>query len=373
MLRPLMSSSLGNWAHQWLQRMAVVALLSLMLCLGGYAQKRVLARVDSMVEHRLEPADSMLDKRLGKADSLLGGRLARMDRVLAERYYRQKFDTAFILRPAQRWNVALTTRLTTNSIDATTRMGGISSHLQMRADWKYSLGVKVGYSGLALTLSFNPAKLVGRETDWGLNLSGYGNRLGGEARAVISSTMRGKMTLDDTVTEIGTGYLKQYALYANGYYAFNFRKFSYPAALTQSYVQRRSAGSWLLGASLYASRIDVEDIIVQRGRFDSVTLGLGGGYGFNWVPNPHWLLHISCTPSLCVFTYSMLHYEAQKMRMRMQFPEFIIAGRGAINYNYRNLFVGASLVFNYSANGRADNLKVATTNWNGRAYLGLRF
>lgn len=373
MLRPLMSSSLGNWAYQWLQRVAVVALLSLMLCPGAHAQKRVLARVDSMVEHRLELADSLLDKRLGKADSLLGGRLARVDRVLAERYYRQKFDTAFMQRPARRWNVALTTRLTTNSIDATTRMGGIDRRLQMRADWKYSLGVKVGYSGLSLTLSFNPAKLVGKETDWGLNLSGYGNRLGGEARAVISSTMRGKMTVDDAVTEIGTGFLKQYALYANGYYAFNFRKFSYPAALTQSYVQRRSAGSWLLGASLYASRIDVEDIIVQRGRFLGVTLGLGGGYGFNWVPTSHWLLHISCTPSLCVFTYSQLHYEAQKMRMRMQFPEFIIAGRGAINYNYRNLFVGGSLVFNYSANGRADNLKVATTNWNGRAYVGLRF
>lgn len=39
-----------------------------------------------------------------------------------------------------------------------------------------------------------------------------------------------------------------------GYYTFNHRRFSYPAAFTQSYIQRRSAGSWLAGISYQSSR-----------------------------------------------------------------------------------------------------------------------
>ena len=38
-------------------------------------------------------------------------------------------------------------------------------------------------------------------------------------------------------------------LNVNAYYAFDSSRFSYPAAFSQSYIQRRSAGSFLLAFS----------------------------------------------------------------------------------------------------------------------------
>ena len=35
----------------------------------------------------------------------------------------------------------------------------------------------------------------------------------------------------------------------NAYYAFNGRRFSYPAVFSQSWMQKRSCGSLMLGAS----------------------------------------------------------------------------------------------------------------------------
>ncbi|MBQ8127243.1 MAG: DUF4421 family protein [Prevotella sp.] len=43
--------------------------------------------------------------------------------------------------------------------------------------------------------------------------------------------------------------MKLQTLNVNGYYIFNRRHFSYPAAFAHSYVQRRSAGSLVLAVS----------------------------------------------------------------------------------------------------------------------------
>ena len=53
--------------------------------------------------------------------------------------------------------------------------------------------------------------------------------------------------------DLPEGILQVKTLNVNAFYVFNYRRFSYPAAFSQSYIQRRSAGSFLLAIRLYAT------------------------------------------------------------------------------------------------------------------------
>ena len=70
-----------------------------------------------------------------------------------------------------------------------------------------------------------------------------------------------------------------------GYYSFNHRRFSFPAAFTQSYIQRQSAGSWLAGISYQGGSIKTSDNLKARSQnapdinIGVGHIGIGGGYG----------------------------------------------------------------------------------------------
>lgn len=76
-------------------------------------------------------------------------------------------------------------------------------------------------------------------------------------------------------------------------YLFNSKKFSAKAAFEQSEVQKRSAGSWVMGGGIYYYRIgDDKNVLNQtaRERVSNLQLGLNGGYAYSWVAGTHWLL-----------------------------------------------------------------------------------
>lgn len=98
------------------------------------------------------------------------------------------------------------------------------------------------------------------------------------------------------------------------YYIFNHKKFSYPAAFSQSTNQRRSAGSPLLGIGYTAHTLNLDadklkDVVesVTDGNGQTVKLDSGlmfkqvryssysvsGGYAYNWVFARNWLFAAS--------------------------------------------------------------------------------
>ncbi|WP_300852719.1 DUF4421 family protein [uncultured Bacteroides sp.] len=52
--------------------------------------------------------------------------------------------------------------------------------------------------------------------------------------------------------------LRSRRLQANGYWVLNHHRFSYPAVFTQSYLQKRSCGSVVLGLSLHAEQLELD-------------------------------------------------------------------------------------------------------------------
>jgi hypothetical protein len=67
--------------------------------------------------------------------------------------------------------------------------------------------------------------------------------------------LAGDITRDDHLSQLESGDLTLKVVNLAGYYTFNHRHFSFPAAFTQNYIQRRSAGSWLAGISYQGGSI----------------------------------------------------------------------------------------------------------------------
>ena len=96
----------------------------------------------------------------------------------------------------------------------------------------------------------------------------------------------------------------------NLYYIFNHHKFSYPAAFSQSTIQRKSAGSMLIGIGVTKHSIGVDwdnmenllkeklnitnqavlDSSIRFERIKYTDISLSCGYAYNWAFAHNWLL-----------------------------------------------------------------------------------
>ena len=102
--------------------------------------------------------------------------------------------------------------------------------------------------------------------------------------------------------------IKVRTVFADGYYLFNNKHFSYAAAYKQSVLQKRSAGSLMAGAMFYYGSIDYAshangDIIYLMHGLGRVKLwqgSIGVGYAYNWVPTRGLLLNAMVMP---MFTF----------------------------------------------------------------------
>ncbi len=297
--------------------------------------------------------------------------LMKVDSVLRERYYGADIDTNYLQRPEQRWDIRVGNNFSSSALQLTAERDGNEYKAELDADMKMTAQVKISYSGLALALSVNPTSLKGKNNDWGLNFNTSGRRFGLDVTASISKTMKGYVNDGDIRRDVNTGDMQQKMIYATAYYAFNARRFAYAAASSLSYIQKRSAGSWLLSAAFYGTAITTERKMSSE--LNHLNFALGGGYGYNWVPGRHWLFHISGTPTLCLYSHSSVTVNGEYEKMKRHFPEFIIIGKGAVVYQTRKWFLGSNMIYYTSVNGEKSKLHMLNTRWYLRTFVGLRF
>jgi hypothetical protein len=170
--------------------------------------------------------------------------------------------------------------------------------------------------------------------------------------------------------ELPDGLLSVKTLNLNAFYVFNSRRFSYPAAFSQSYIQRRSAGSFLLAASGMGQHATLD--WDQKMELKMTNLALGGGYGYNYVPSRGCLLHLSALPTFVVYSNTSMNFGDTRVPLHYHFPEVIITGRGAIIRQWGNKFLGISMVYNFTNIGHKESLALHNTKWRIRTFFGLR-
>lgn len=234
----------------------------------------------------------------------------------------------------------------------------------------------VAYRGLGAAVALNPMKLAGKSQDYELNVNSYSNRFGFDIVFLSSKTYHGKASMNDEVTPIEKGAIRQQALNVNLYYAFNSKRFSFPAAFSQSYLQRRSAGSFMVGASFDGQITDIdanETANQQPINLKLMEIGIGAGYGYNLVAGKRWLFHLSLLPTFDFYIHSRLKENGERINLHYRFPSLITTGRGAAVYSWRNQFAVAALIYNYSVVGDRDQLQVRRSKWRVRFTYGFRF
>ena len=318
-----------------------------------------------------------IQKRLARYDR----QLFRGDSLLAANYHKVKYDTAYIGRPDARWTIKYRGNLSGADMRTTSVTDGVQNRSRVTADCRGTLSMAVAYRGLGLGVAVNPAKFAGKCKDFEYNLNSYSNRYGFDVVFLSSKTYHGYKAADAERIDIHKGQISQNALNLNFYYAFNYRRFSFPAAFSQSYIQKRSAGSWMIGASFDGSKTELNDMTIRLNEF-----AVGAGYAYNLVIARHWLCHLSALPTMTIYShdYTKTRTSADEdnapsatstMRhdMKYHFPSAIITGRGAVVYSWRNKFAGATAVYNYSVAGDEDHLKVRRNKWRVRMFFGFRF
>lgn len=142
------------------------------------------------------------------------------------------------------------------------------------------------------------------------------------------------------------------ALGVGAYWVFNNKRFSYPAAYSQSTNQRRSAGSWLLGLHYSSHRINFDHTKLpapllanlqkplKLTHIEYTDYTVSFGYTYNWVFARNWLFNISFMPGV---GYKKSKVDVVRNGIRHNINMDLIV-RSGIVWNNSKYYIGASLV-----------------------------
>lgn len=181
----------------------------------------------------------------------------------------------------------------------------------------------------------------------------------------------------------------------NIYYIFNHKKFSYPAAFSQSTIQRRSCGSALcgIGYTRHSLNIDWEKLYSLVGRvlgedvaekymderlkmkkLKYTDVSASGGYAYNWVFAHNFLAAASLSLSLGYKGSS-----GNSNSLSSTFKDFSIhnfnidgVGRFGIVYNNMKWYVGANSIF-HTYNYRKSQFYTNSLFGSVNVYVGFNF
>lgn len=179
----------------------------------------------------------------------------------------------------------------------------------------------------------------------------------------------------------------------NTYYIFNHRKHSYPATYNQSTCQKRSAGSPLVGfgfgsydlrmnwAYLYDNVAQKypdyspqfsDDEQMQYIQYDCYSLY--GGYSYNWVFAPNWLVGASASLAVSYNKSSGDIFRWDKFYYDFKFTNLSLDGIGRIGlvWNNTRFFAGASATV-HSYNYKRDQFSLNNIFGSYNVYFGLNF
>lgn len=267
----------------------------------------------------------------------------------------------------------------------------------------YKVGPYFGWRWIFLGHTVDVAHLKDRDGRKDFNVSLYSNQIGvdlfyrksGDSYRVTGMTL-GKDIDTSPMKNAPFGGFSSSVKGFNLYYIFNHRKFSYPAAYSQSTVQRRSCGSAIAGIGYTKHRLDVdwdsfEKLVISRlgnayqpEELDTTLLSssvnytdysVSGGYAYNWVFAYNWLFDISFQAGL---GYKRSTGDTQMDNAgffrSFDFKNFNIDGilRMGVVWNNTKWFAGANTIlhaYNYRKSQFSTNNIFGSVN----IYVGFNF
>lgn len=285
-----------------------------------------------------------------------------------------------------------------------------------------SAGLWLGYRGYGLGFS----KELGKTTGSTFSFGAMGGRFGLNLR--ISSyksdmpdiymngeQVSGRNISDDRLEDP----INVRNFFLDGYYMLNGKHFSYSAAYDNSLIQRRSAGSVVIGGMYFHSRVDysadsnwlLTALMKDVGMVKFTQGSIGMGYAYNWVPARGLLVNAMAMPMFTfynrttkyLYDFAMIdpngkiideeylegldegeYYDilfdpktkisaiSEREEKTGNKPKFNFDMRVCMTYNWDRWYVRAYGHFNLFRYG-SDLVSGRMTDWTAYAALGFRF
>ena len=303
----------------------------------------------------------------------------RLVNKLSDNYFKVKYDTNYVARPKEKWLFRLLGNQTGNYIHAKGTVNGLYSEYDLHTKTNNTLGLEINYCDIAATISVNPAKIGGDYNDYEFNFEYHGQKISFDINYQRANSLAGDISYRN-VDHLDEDALRMNVVNIAAYYTFSHSRFSFPAALFQNYLQRRSAGSWLAGLSVQSGSIKTTEELKARSsvapevHLTFANVALGGGYGYNFVFGKHsqWLFHLSALPSFVVYKHNRLTVNGDELKDHSLCFNMVFNERAALVYHFTPRYnVGASLIMSNSIYNN-DDIKINQNKYLARVFFGLR-
>lgn len=262
-----------------------------------------------------------------------------------------------------------------------------SQSISLRPENGNKMGLYIGWKWLYLGWSFDMTKNNAKED---INLSFYTAKLGIDL--LYRRRDRGfKLYETEGFTNDYGQKIRDYRRAFDGfstmqkginvYYIFNNKRFSYPAAYSQTTNQRISAGSFILGLTYNEQtfRFNYQNIdpkllarLNSELKFEKVKYKdfcINFGYSYNWVFARNLLANISLTPGVGYKNSSLKINDSKEFISNINI-DFIT--RAAVVYNNSRYYIGASFV-SHTYSYRKSKLSVINGYGTINVYTGINF
>lgn len=192
--------------------------------------------------------------------------------------------------------------------------GGAEKDLRYAANFQPNIGFGLSYSFLTVNLSFgvgDPPAEKGKTSSFSFQSNLYYRKW---AVDFILKTYKGMYLKDENQVSTTPGYfvnpdLRSTIIGGAMWRILNSSRFSYKAIMTQSEWQKKSAGTFLLGAEVYYGYVHGHDSLVPTGtagnyvqagvtNLNYMKIGPGIGYAYTFVFKRHWFAAAALTANL---------------------------------------------------------------------------
>lgn len=316
-------------------------------------------------------------------------------------------DTNYVMPHKQWWRIAYINSFSNTNMNVRSfePIYGVEGNLN--AETRLHLAGSVAFRGLGYTYTYDMD-----HQDMSMMFNYYGNVFGGEILFNRTKSMHGPLSiynwleleeelygLVNTDVDVEGSDMSYYNVLTDFYVVLNDEKFSFPAALGYSHLQKKSAGSIILGGGYVYSGTSVRNPALQYiwgglKHFSIREAALGAGYGYNFAYRlgaEHYLLfHFSLVPLVTVWNYYDDHYEEYQEDATFKERDsdettwlwdditndeiqIIWMFRNSLNYNYKNFFAGLNSFFARQTLSKGDDLDYEVDLWILRAFVGVRF
>jgi len=252
------------------------------------------------------------------------------------------------------------------------------------------LGVYFGWRWLFAGISFDIRDIFGGKSNSSrkeIEFSIYSSKFGVDLYYRKSGDEFNSSTSDATSPETGNwdesyGGIHNNIHGLNAYWIFNYKRFSYPAAFSQSTCQRRSAGSFMAGFAYSRHRIGLESTVLKSTTAEQEDFihyvsdikyrdyNLSFGYGYNWVFHKNWLVNASLMPAVGLKMSKT--DQGGGFKKWADDINFDLISRAGIVYNDTKYFFGMSFV-SHTYNYRKPEFSVTNSFGVFRVYAGFNF